>query len=515
MQSVRGLALLGLAASALAEPKVLHMPMARNPNANRLAKRGHAAVDVTNNINEGLYSVNASVGTPGQQVQLVLDTGSSDIWFFGANSCDSSTSDCLGGTYDPSKSSSVQIQNPKGTFSIQYGTEGSNVTGNYITDDFSVGGASVKNLTMAYATYAAYVPTGVMGIGFDTNEAITQDGTQPYQNFVDVLVSQKVIDTKAYSLWLNDLESSSGSCLFGGYDTKKFTGDLLTVDIQPDEQSGQLTSMTVAWTNLTVSTSSGTKKITPSNFQQAALLDSGTTLTILPDDIYEELFDFFQAQSDSQGDAIVDCGLLDSATGSLDFTFGGSDGPVIKVPFSEFALPAIGTDGKWLTFNDGSLACVLGIQGTQDELPVILGDTFLRSAYVVYDLDNKQISLAQTVFNATDSNIVEISSASPVASVVSGVTVTQTASADPNGIGGVTATAATNAVPTSIGGDANTIGVLSSGTGGAATASATTTSKSGSTKGSSTVSAPVPGFMTTVLVAGASMMLGSVFFLLQ
>lgn len=272
--------------------------------------------------------------------------------------------------------------------------------------------------------------------------------------------------------------------------------------------------MTVAWTNLSVSTSSGSKQVTSSGFKSPALLDSGTTLTILPDDIYEELFEFFQAQSDGQGDAIVECGLLDSATGSLDFQFGGSDGPVIKVPFSEFALPAIGTNGEWLTFDDGSLACVLGIQGTQEELPVILGDTFLRSAYVVYDLDNKQISLAQTVFNATDSNIVEISSSSPVASVVSGVTVTQTASAD-NGIGGVTATAATNAVPTSFGGETNTIGVLSSGTGAGATSTSTSTSTSSSTKGSSAAPAPAPGFMTTILVAGASMLFGSVFFVLQ
>ena len=96
--SLRSFALLGLAASALAEPRVLHMPMARNPNANRLTKRGSAAVTVTNAQSEGIYFVNATVGTPGQLVQLVLDTGSSDVWFFGANSCDSKTSDCLGGT---------------------------------------------------------------------------------------------------------------------------------------------------------------------------------------------------------------------------------------------------------------------------------------------------------------------------------------------------------------------------------------------------------------------------------
>lgn len=89
---------MGLAAGALAEPRVLHMPMTRNPNANRLARRGDALVNVTNDLSEGLYFVNASVGTPGQQVQLVLDTGSSDVWFFGPNSCDANTSDCVGGT---------------------------------------------------------------------------------------------------------------------------------------------------------------------------------------------------------------------------------------------------------------------------------------------------------------------------------------------------------------------------------------------------------------------------------
>jgi hypothetical protein len=97
--SLRSCALLGLAASALAaEPKVLHMPMARNPNANPLAKRDSASVTVTNALSEGIYFVNATVGTPGQLVQLVLDTGSSDVWFFGPNSCDAKTSDCLGGT---------------------------------------------------------------------------------------------------------------------------------------------------------------------------------------------------------------------------------------------------------------------------------------------------------------------------------------------------------------------------------------------------------------------------------
>lgn len=38
----------------------------------------------------------------------------------------------------------------------------------------------------------------------------------------------------------------------------------------------------------------------------------------------------------------------------------------------------------------------------------MLGDTFLRSAYVVYDLANNAISLAPTNFNATASTVLEI-----------------------------------------------------------------------------------------------------------
>lgn len=36
------------------------------------------------------------------------------------------------------------------------------------------------------------------------------------------------------------------------------------------------------------------------------------------------------------------------------------------------------------------------------------GDTFLRSAYVVFDLENEEISIAKALFNVTDSKIMEI-----------------------------------------------------------------------------------------------------------
>ena len=76
-----------------------------------------------------------------------------------------------------------------------------------MTDDFTIGGMTIKSLTMAVATQAAYVSTGIMGIGFDSDESIAaSSGEQTvYKNLIDELMAQGLIGSKSYSLWLNDL----------------------------------------------------------------------------------------------------------------------------------------------------------------------------------------------------------------------------------------------------------------------------------------------------------------------
>jgi hypothetical protein len=105
---------------------------------------------------------------------------------------------------DPSQSSSLTVI-AQGAFNITYVTPHSGVTGDYIADNFALGGTTIQNLTMGVATNAAYVPTGIMGIGFDTGESIVSSGGKPYNNIIDVMVQQKIINTRAYSLWLDDL----------------------------------------------------------------------------------------------------------------------------------------------------------------------------------------------------------------------------------------------------------------------------------------------------------------------
>jgi hypothetical protein len=109
---------------------------------------------------------------------------------------------------DPSSSSSLTVV-AKGQFEIRYFTPGSIVTGDYIQDNFAIGGVTIQALTMAVATRAAYVSTGIMGIGFDTGESIINNGGSIYPNIIDMMVQQKVTNTRAYSLWLDSL----GMCI--------------------------------------------------------------------------------------------------------------------------------------------------------------------------------------------------------------------------------------------------------------------------------------------------------------
>ena len=92
--TIKGLSLLSMIFGASfvdASPKVVPMQIHRRER-NGLEKRGINAVDVTlgNDLGLGLYYVNASVGTPPQNLLLQLDTGSSDVWLMGPNASNAS-----------------------------------------------------------------------------------------------------------------------------------------------------------------------------------------------------------------------------------------------------------------------------------------------------------------------------------------------------------------------------------------------------------------------------------------
>ncbi|KAF2102958.1 acid protease, partial [Rhizodiscina lignyota] len=384
-----------------------------------------------------LYLVNVTVGTPTQNFALQLDTGSSDIWIPAADSdvCQESNR-CSNGAFDPNSSSSFG-ELAQGAFDISY-VDGTKIQGDYISETFGIGGAKIENQTMGLANDARLTDDsspfqGIIGVGFPSGESIASaDPSQVYPNIINMLKDQGHTSTLAYSLWLNDLEASTGSILFGGVDNSKFKGDLVVLPIQPDSESGGLTSFTVVLDNVNVEAGNGKVQYSQNSLAMPVILDSGTTLTYLPDDMANDIMTGVGAVNSEEAGVFVPCDLMNSPA-TFNFGFGSSAGPKIQVQISEFVVPYPPfSDGSYPTLNDGTPICQWGILPAGDT-PNLFGDTFLRSAYVVYDLQNKNIGLAQTVFNATGSDVKDITGSSlpGATSTASGTVVTQTFSGHP------------------------------------------------------------------------------------
>lgn len=382
-------------------PRVVGFPIERklvsDPLSRDRLRRRTETLQATLDNEATLYFVNASLGTPAQDVRLHLDTGSSDLW---VNTPDSAICKAKGdlcdtsGTYSANSSSTYSYLSSD--FNISY-VDGSGASGDYVTDTFSVGGTTLKQLQFGIG-YDSTSEEGILGIGYTVNEVqVGRAGKAAYNNLPAQLVVDGLIQSNAYSLWLNDLDASTGSILFGGVDTDQYTGSLETLPIQKEQ--GVFAEFLVTLTEVTLG---GTVMAT--NQALAVLLDSGTSLTYLPDALTEAIYEQVNAQYDAnEGAAYVPCSMA-SNTSTLDFTFSK---PVISVSMDELVIPVTTSNGRELTFSDGTAACLFGIAPAGSSTAV-MGDTFLRSAYLVYDLANNEISMAQTNFNATTSNVVEI-----------------------------------------------------------------------------------------------------------
>jgi hypothetical protein len=119
-------------------------PVARDKT--RRSKRGQTVSTAL--LNEGtLYYCNVSLGTPQQDLRLVIDTGSSDLWCNAPSSalCRSHDDPCTAtgsGTYDSSASSTYSRVSDD--FNITY-ADGSGAVGDYVTDTLHIGGATLHD----------------------------------------------------------------------------------------------------------------------------------------------------------------------------------------------------------------------------------------------------------------------------------------------------------------------------------------------------------------------------------
>ncbi|KAH8666422.1 aspartic peptidase domain-containing protein [Xylariales sp. PMI_506] len=406
--SVLGPLLAATAVTAVALPRAQNGPgflslpihQVRTPGRGAaVLQRNLAGVDSTQlrNLDNLTHLITLEIGNPAQQVMVILDTGSDELWVnpecLTAPAAQIET--CLEmGQYDPDSSST--FQNTSKPFRLGYGIGG--VNGTYATDDITLLGteSSLKNVQFGVATASDQIGLGIFGVGWGAN--------LDYPNFIDDLVLQNVTNLKAYSLALGTEISSKNqsAIIFGGVDTKKFVGPLATFPNLPPQNGEpiqrywiQLTSIGMSGVPLTGSnTTSTTTTQTFSNTTFPVVLDSGSTLHSLPRALLSEITLLLGGDGTVYQDRYfaIPCSALNS-TATIDYTFTSSSGSgsdsnttiTIRAPVSDSVYQPL----------PGECALAASPSDASSVADNILGDPFLRSAYVVFDQDNREISLAQ------------------------------------------------------------------------------------------------------------------------
>ena len=344
------------------------------------------------------YETEIFVGTDPQRIVVQLDTGSSDMWVNEATSsiCSAPNSKCpLYGTYTPADSRTyVPVENSY--FSVSYQDQ-TGAAGNLATDTLTVSGVSIEGVQFGVA-YSSGSALAVIGLGYAAGEQGTREsGAAPYPTFSEQLVNHGLVKLNAYSLYLNDLSSPTGSILYGGVDTAKIQGNLVTLPIPPPSNGFEYQEL---WVTLNAASYDGIR--TPNPLR--VLLDCGAPFISLPLDFAQSVYNSLGAQISDEGRAYVDCALA-ATPKTFDFEFGPADSPtIIRVPLSSMIFPE--QDKVPLTTSENVPLCVLALT-FDDDSHITLGDSFLRSAYAVFDLSNNVISLAQAKSTA-ESSVVEI-----------------------------------------------------------------------------------------------------------
>ncbi|KAK5111545.1 hypothetical protein LTR62_004841 [Meristemomyces frigidus] len=377
--------------------------------------------DILSYSTGGAYYANVTVGTPPQDQVVILDTGSSDLYFDAstAQACESTGPySCRGGTFEPKNSSTYFIVDPAPAFNTSFG-DGSTAMGPFSEDVVGIGNVLIQNVQFGVAekvnSTTGYA-IGLMGLGYSENEAVQQHF---YPNMPEVLRDTGVINSRLYSVYLNDVGAYTGTILFGGIDTTKYTGEIATLDLLPDINTGVVdqfiqTVTGLAYnnsgkaTNLFYGGSPNVQAYTSTDVALPVLLDTGSSAWSVPTSYYDKFiapqFTFVDPQS-----GLCACSHQNDDT-SLILEFGAKLN--ITVPIREFVVPVYNSSSNEPYIVNGQSQCAFMIvpaqptgQGFQT-----LGDAILRSMYIVFDLDQGQVSLAQAKVNGSSSpNVVTVS----------------------------------------------------------------------------------------------------------
>ncbi|KAI5095035.1 cathepsin D precursor, partial [Silurus meridionalis] len=310
---------------------------------------------MTNDADLCYYGV-ISIGTPPQSFNILMDTGSSNLW---VPSVYCSSQSCQGhNMFNPQQSSTFQSTNE--SISVQYGT--GSMTGYMGYDTVTVvGGIAVQNQIFGLSeTEAPFMGTmtwdGIMGLAY---QAISSDSATPV---FDNMMSQNLVAEDVFSVYLSSNEQQGSMLLLGEIDPSYYTGSIYWIPLS-SESYYQVTMDSITINGQVVACNGGCQ----------AIVDTGTSFIIGPSSDVSNLNAYLGAQTDQYGDSVVSCNSIQSMP-SVTFTLNGY---AFSLPPSSFV--------SQVCFSGGDFG---------SSFSWILGDVFIRNWYTIFNRANNTVGLA-------------------------------------------------------------------------------------------------------------------------
>lgn len=173
---------------------------------------------------------------------------------------------------------------------------GDNITGDFIQDTFGIADITLANVTMGLGMNYSSAPAaegelrslfgGILGIGLPFYNYFYLSDTAEWlvdPSFLEVMYEQGVIESRAFSLYLDSANSSTGSITIDGVNTAKNYGDIVTVTILPEPQfNNTYQNWTAELSSISLINEDGSIAFSSTNLSTLALIDSGTSLSYIP-----------------------------------------------------------------------------------------------------------------------------------------------------------------------------------------------------------------------------------------
>lgn len=353
----------GYSKSALAAANSNELQKAADPSA-----EDSLGLDIE--ANDVGYVATVEIGSKKLPFKMLIDSGSADTWVPQAPCKQCNSHQKLG----TSTSSTFKPGNEK--FSITYGT--GDVSGTLGQDDLAIAGLVLKNHTMGIVTQEsddfsdASVPfDGLMGLA---KEQLSNSGTPTP---IDSLYTDKLVPAPVmgYHLGRAADDDNDGEVTFGGVDATKYSGDLIEIDNVSDQGFWEIPVEGVSFDGKAISELASGK-------QRTAILDTGTTLMIMPTPDADAVHAAIPgAKADGQGGYTIPC----TTDAGLSFKFGGKEWPIVA------------RDMVFLPVDQNNLQgeCVSAISaGTVGgDYKLLLGAAFLKNVYFATNAQTNSVGL--------------------------------------------------------------------------------------------------------------------------